>query len=132
MSIKDLYNNVKVAIGLTPDIYTADKTNMTGIDTQGFGVGMLVVNAGTIDTGDADETYSVKVYESDSLASGYTDTGLAITVTASNTIQKLAIPNLNTTRKRYLQVQLDVGGTTPSFEGSAELILGEAASAPVS
>lgn len=130
--MRDLANNVKVNIGLTPDIYTADKTDMTGIDTKGFDVGMLVVNAGTIDTADADETYAVKVYESDALASGYTDTGISITVTASNTVQKVAIPNLNTTRKRYLQVQLDVGGTTPSFEGSAEVVLGGAASGPVS
>ena len=130
--MSDLYNNVKVAIGLTPDIYTADAAAEPGVDTKGFGVGLMIVNCGVVDTADADETYEVKVYECDTSGGTYTDSGLSITVTASDTIQKLAIPNLNTTRKRYLRAYLDVGGTTPSFEGSVEFILGDAASGPVS
>jgi hypothetical protein len=127
--MRTVFDNVKVLGSILPVTKTADFTG-TGIDTQGYNEAVLVVAAGDIDTSSSDETYVVNVYESDD-NSTYTDTGISVTVTADNDVKVARIAELNVSRKRYLQARLDVGGTTPSFPGTALFLLGGAGSLPV-
>jgi hypothetical protein len=94
---------------------------------------MLVVAVGDLDATTGDEAYAVKLFECDTAGGTYTDTGISITIAndADNTISVARIPELNVARKRYLKATLDVGGTSPSFPGSATILLGEAYSRPV-
>lgn len=124
-----LFDNVKVLASLVPAVRTAD-TNGTGIDTQGYENGVLVVSAGAIDLASTDETYVVKIEESDD-NSTFTDSGLSVAVTAANQVKLVRVAELNVTRKRYLRAVLDVSGTTPSFAGGAVFLLGGAAAGPV-
>lgn len=117
-------------MSLVPATRTAD-TNGTGIDTQGFVEGMLVVTAGDIDTTSTDETYVVNLQESDDNSTFVTVSGMSVTITADNTVGLLRIPELNVTRKRYLRAALDVGGTTPSIPGGAIFLLNGGDSGPV-
>jgi len=125
-----LFDNVKVLSSIVPAVYTAD-ANGTGVDTQGYENGMLVVSAGDIDTASADETYVVRIQESDDNSSFAAVTGLTVTITADNQIGVLRLSGLNTLRKRYLRAVLDVSGTTPSFAGSTNFHLGGSDSGPV-
>lgn len=125
-----LFDNVKVAASLVPAVRTAD-ANGTGVDTQGYENGMLVVNVGDIDLADANETYVIELEESDD-NSTFTDvTGFDVTITADNETDMVRIPELNVTRKRYLRAVLNVGGTTPSIPVDAFFLLGGKASGPV-
>lgn len=128
--MRHLFDNTKVLASLVPAVRTAD-ANGTGIDTQGYENAMLVVSAGDIDLANADETYVVELEESDD-NSTFTDVAdISVTITADNQVGVARIPNLNTTRKRYLRAVLNVGGTTPSFPGNALILLGGGDSGPV-
>lgn len=124
-----LFDNVKVLASLVPAVRTAD-ANGTGVDTQGYDNGMMVVSVGDIDLANADETYVVKVEESDDNSS-FSDTGLSVTITADNEVDQVRLAELNVARKRYLRAVLDVGGTTPSCPVSALFLLGGKYSGPV-
>lgn len=126
--MRKLFDNISAAVSLVPAVYTSDQAYgaVTAVDTQGYGDAMLVVTAGDIDLASGDETYAVKVFECDTSGGTYTDTGISVTVTADNTVKVARISELNLTRKRYLKATLDVGGTTPSFPGTAVFLLGEA------
>jgi hypothetical protein len=127
--MRHVFDNVKVLASLVPAVRTAD-ANGTGIDTQGYENGMMVVSVGDLDLASADETYVVKVEESDD-NSTFADTGLSVTVTADNEVDQVRLSGLNVTRKRYLRAVLDVGGTTPSCPVAALFVLGGADAGPV-
>lgn len=121
-----LFDNTKVLASLVPATRTAD-ANGTGVDTKGYRDGMLVVAVGDIDLANVDETYAVTVQESDDNSSWSANiSGLSVAITADNQVGVLRLSELNVTRKRYLRAVLDVGGTTPSFPGTALFLLGEA------
>lgn len=128
--MRKLYDNLKVAASLVPAVRTADADG-TGVDTQGYTDGMLVVSVGDIDLASTDETYVIELEESDD-NSTFTDvTGFDVTITADNEVDHVRIPELNVTRKRYLRAVLNVGGTTPSIPVAAVFLLGGGASGPV-
>lgn len=128
--MRHVFDNVKVLASLVPATRTAD-ANGTGVDTLGYENAMLVVAAGDIDLASTDETYVVELEESDDNSTWSDVTGFDVTITADNEVDQVRIPNLNTTRKRYLRAVLNVGGTTPSFPGTALFLLGGADSGPV-
>lgn len=128
--MRKLFDNTSVQQSLVSATRTAD-ANGTGVDTQGYDDAMLVVPVGDIDTASGDETYVVNLEESDSSGSGYSATGLSITITADNQVGLLRISELNVARKRYLRAVLDVGGTTPSIPLSALFLLGGKVSGPI-
>jgi hypothetical protein len=126
-----VFDNILITASLVPATRTAD-ANGTGVDTKGFNDAMLVVTVGDLDLASGDETYVVNLEESDASGSGFAAvSGYSITLTADNDCKELRIPNLNTTRKRYLRAVLDVGGTTPSAPIAAFFVLGEPFSGPV-
>ena len=125
-----LFDNVKAVASLVPAVRTAD-ANGTGVDTQGYRDGMLLVQAGDIDLASTDETYVIELEESDD-NSTFTDVSdISVTITADNEVGVARISELNVTRKRYLRAVLNVGGTTPSIPVAATFLLGEAYSGPV-
>lgn len=129
--MKSLYANIKALISLVPAVRTAD-ANGTGVDTKGYNNALIVIQAGDIDLTTGDETYAFTVEESDdNSAWSSAISGLTASVTADNQVKLIAVKNLNTTRKRYIRVSLDVGGTTPSIPVSALVLLSEPYSAPV-
>lgn len=127
--MRKLFDNVKVLQSLVSAVRTAD-TNGTGVDTQGYEDAMLVVPVGDIDLASADESYVVKVEESND-NSVFTATTITATVTADNQVAVARIAELNVARKRYLRAVLDVGGTTPSIPMSALFLLAGSNVGPV-
>ena len=125
-----LFDNVKAVASLVSATRTAD-ANGTGVDTQGYRDAMLVVQAGNIDLADADETYVVELQESDDNSTWSDVATISVTITADNETGVARVAELNVTRKRYLRAVLNVGGTSPSFPGSAVFLLGEAHNGPV-
>ena len=122
---------VKFNQSLVPAVRTASG-NGTGVDTLGFNAACVVVNAGTIDTSDGNETYAVTVEESADNSTGWAAvSGISIAITASSQIKSAEIPGVGTTRKRYLRAVLTAGGTTPSIAGGAIIAVGNAYSKPV-
>jgi hypothetical protein len=132
--MRHLFDNLKAVPSLVPAVYTSDQAYgaVTAVDTQGYNDAMLVVAVGDLDATTGDEAYAVKLFECDTSGGTYTDTGIAITIanTADNTVSVARISELNVTRKRYLKATLDVGGTSPSFPGTALIVLGQAYSGP--
>lgn len=129
--MKTIREAIKFASSLVPAVRTAD-TNGSAVDTLGFNTACLVVNAGTIDLASTDETYIVKVQESDTSGGTYADvTGASVTITANDQIKSVEVPGLGTSRKRFLRAVLDVGGTTPSIAAGAVIALGNAFNKPV-
>lgn len=125
-----LFDNIKAVASIVPAVYTADQ-NGTGVDTLGYRDGMLVVNAGNIDTTNGDETYVVELEESDDNSTWSDVATISVTIDADNEVGVARIPELNVVRKRYLRAVLNVGGTTPSFPGGAVFMLGEGYAGPV-
>ncbi len=131
--MRSVYDAIKANVSIVPAVYTADVAygSATAVDTLGYNDGMLLVTVGNIDTASTDETYAVKVYECATSGGTYTDTGISTTVTADNSVKVARISGLGTTRKRYLKAVLDVEGTSPSFPGTALILLGQAYHEPV-
>ncbi len=119
-----LFDNIKAIASLVSATRTAD-ANGTGVDTQGYRDGMLVVQAGDIDLANADETYVIELEESDDNSTWSDVTSISVTITADNQTGVARIPELNVVRKRYLRAVLNVSGTTPSIPCSAVFLLGE-------
>lgn len=131
--MRKLYDNVAAKRSLDPQTGTSSDTNGQSVDTKGFHDGMLVVATNSLDSTDGDETYEVKVQESDD-DSSWSDSGISITLDRSNdgtSVKVARISELNVVRKRYLRAQLVTGGTTPSADVSAVILLGQAESGPV-
>ncbi len=111
---------------LAPGVRTANVTNAPIIDTLGLIDGALVIHTGAVDTTDTDETYVIKVLESDaSDLSGSSEVESLETEVTEAGVQVVRLPELNIQTKRYLRVTLTVGGTSPSFTGSAVLVAGK-------
>lgn len=125
-----IFDNIKAVASLVSAVRTAD-ANGTGVDTKGYNDAMLVVQAGDIDLANADETYVIELEESDDNSTWSDVSGVSVTITADNQTGVARVRELNVTRKRYLRAVLNVGGTTPSFPGSAVFLLGEAYAGPV-
>lgn len=129
--METLYANVKAYASLVPAVRTAD-ANGSGVDTLGFSDGMALISVGDLDLASGDETYAFTVEESDDNSSFTAAiSGLTASATADNQVKVIALKNLNTTRKRYLRISLDVGGTTPSCPVAALILLTGAYSGPV-
>lgn len=128
--MRKLFDNVKVLASLVPATRTADTTG-SGVDTQGYGDGMMVVTAGDIDLASTDETYAINLEESDDNSTFSAVSGYSVTIDADNEVGVLRVPELNVARKRYLRAVLDVGGTTPSIPVAALFLLAEANTGPV-
>jgi hypothetical protein len=131
--MRSLYDAVKVSPSLVPAVYAADQAYgaVTAVDTLGYNDGMLIVAAGAVDATTGDETQVVKLFECATSGGTYTDTGISVTVTTANTVGVARIAGLGTSRLRYLKATLDVGGTSPSFAGTAVIALGNSYHAPV-
>lgn len=124
-----LFDNTKAIASLVSATRTAD-ANGTGVDTQGYRDGMLLVQAGDIDLASTDESYVIELEESSDNSAWSDVVGISVTITADNQTGVARIPELNVVRKRYLRAVLNVGGTTPSIPCSAVFLLGEAYSGP--
>lgn len=128
--MRSLYDGIKFVASLVAATRTADADG-TGVDTKGFNSAVAVIQAGDIDLASTDETYAFKIGESDDNSTFKDVTGLTTTVTTDNQTKLIRIEGLGTSRKRYLRVSLDVGGTTPSIPCSAVIALGNAYQEPV-
>ena len=131
--MKTVAENIKPVVSIEPDTKT---TTVDGsvVDTFGFDNLQVVISAGVIDTGDGDETYSVKLQEG--AASDGSDmadiTGTSLDITASHQLKTIGVMGLGTgVRKRYQRVVLTIGGTTPSILVGALFNLGRGAENPV-
>lgn len=127
-----IFDNVLAKYTLDAEAYTADTTGTDYVDTKGFHDGMLLVAAGDIGTGSGD-VYTITVKECATTNGTYTTTGIAVTFNHDddNELRTARIPNLGTTRMRYLRADLTGSATTKAWEGAAMILLGDAESAPV-
>ncbi|NIQ97540.1 MAG: hypothetical protein GWN87_27715 [Desulfuromonadales bacterium] len=128
--MRDLKNNLDGVNSLAPAAYTAS-TNGSGVDLKGYSGAMVVFHAGTADTGNADETYTPGVEESD-------DNSTFSAVAASDLEGVLANMTANSVQragykgsKRYVRAVMTLGGTTPSINASALVVRGLPHAAPV-
>lgn len=134
--MKNLYDDVLVKPTLHPAQYSAN-TDGAGVDTKGYGNGLLAVQAGMLESINLDETYEVKVQESDDngVQDAFTDVADAsVTLDRVNSVDKqyvIELLGLGTNRKRYLRAVVVVGGTGPAGYISANLLLGQADQLPV-
>lgn len=113
-TLVDFANQAQGDYSIRPQAALIASTNGGGVDLQlTDGPTHLVVAAGATDFTSLDETYSVKLQESDAAGGTYTDIpGASVAVTAPDTTKLL------TTRyrsKRFVRAALTVGGTTPSI-----------------
>lgn len=130
--MKKLYDAIKALNTILPAVYTADVTSPTAVDTKGFNSALAVISAGAIDLTSTNETYAFALEESADGSTNWTAvSGATATVTASNQLKYIDVPGVGTTRKRYLRVTLDVGGTTPSIAVDVNIVLGNAFTEPV-
>lgn len=124
--MRSIYDAVNVLQSLVPATRTAS-ANGTAVDTFGYNTAVAVINAGDIDLANADETYAFSIEESADGSTGWVAvSGATTTITADNQVKKIRLEDLGVTRKRYLRVVATLGGTTPSWPGSAVLVFGRA------
>lgn len=131
---------VATRIGVDPSARSAGADNGTGIDRQGFNSCVLVAQAGAVTGAPSAQTLAVKLQHSDAQGSGFVDftpdgtapSGAVAQVTAASSVKKRSI-NLRTA-KRYIRAVATVGftgGTTPTLNSSALIVLGGADVVPV-
>jgi len=121
--MRDIRNNLDGVNSIVPNSYTAS-TNGSGIDLQGYDGAMILFQAGTVDTGSGNETYSPSVEESD-------DNSTFSAVSASDLEGSLANMTANSVQRvgykgarRYLRAVLTLGGTTPSIDAAVLVVRG--------
>lgn len=104
----------QISQALTPGAAVTADDNGTGVDFLNTeGPVHFQAAVGAIDTANSDETYALKLQESDASGSGYTDIpNASVTVTAGSLPYSLTT---HLRRKRYVRAVIDVGGTTPSI-----------------
>lgn len=129
--MKKVFDNIATFLSVVPAVITAS-ANGSAVDTKGYTDGMVQIIAGAIDLTSGNETYVFTVEESDDGSTGWTAvSGLTSSVTANNQLKELRLAELNLARKRYLRVVATLGGTTPSFAGTAVIIAGNPIQGPV-
>lgn len=124
--MRDIKNNVDLAVSINPGAKTADATG-AGVDLSGYGSAMAVVQAGT----KTDGTHTPKVQESDDDIA-YTDVASddlegGFTALASNTVQRVGYKGA----KRYIRAFVTVAGATTGCVFGAVIVRGEPAVAPL-
>ena len=121
--MRKLLDNIKASFSFRPNRVTAT-ANGTGVDTQGYEDGMVVLEVGTVSG--TTPSMTVKMQESDDNSTFADITGSTFTaVVASNSSQVLRLTELNLARKRYVRAVATISGTTPSFDFSTEVLLGD-------
>lgn len=130
--MRSVYDSVNAQASLVPAVRTAS-ANGSAVDTLGYHSAMIVVTAGDIDLTTGDETYAFSVEECATSNGSFTAiTGATATVTADNQVKSIRVDGLNTgARLRYIRAVATLAGTTPSWPGSALILLGRAAQNPV-
>lgn len=128
--MKDTYHDNKAVQAIAPAVVAAN-TNGTTVDLKGFDSALFVVNTGAID---AAGDFGVKLQESDTGTSGWTDVaaedllGGAPATLAANAAYRIGY--IGSKRKRYVRaVATKAGGTSIALGVVA--ILGHPAIAPV-
>ena len=119
----------KVVNLINPIAMGAGTTTGTGIDCQGFEEALIVLAAGVVPS---NGTLDVKIQESDSLGSGYSDITLAAFVQVTAATQSLSyVGRLNLVgRKRYIRaIAVGVNQTIPLY---VMAVLSAPKTAPVS
>lgn len=128
--MKDTFHDNKAVQAIAPAVLAAN-TNGVSIDLKGFDSALFVINTGAIDTaGD----FTVKLQESDTGTSGWTDVdaadllGSVPATLAANTAYRIGY--IGSKRKRYVRaVATKAGGT--SIAAGVVAILGHPNIAPV-
>ncbi len=128
--MRSVYDAIKALFTIRPQAATATVTG-SAVDTLGYNSAMAALEVGAVSG--TTPTLDVKLQESDTSGGTYTDiTGAAATqVTASNNSQVIRVEGLGTSRKRFIRAVGTIGGTTPSFALSVEILLGRAFKEPV-
>lgn len=117
--MRDLYSNITAIPALAAAVQTAAGNGAT-IDTLGAGRLAFVVN-----TGAADGNFGVKLQESDTGTSGWTDVAAdqvdstAPAVLAANTAYRLGYRGW----KRYVRLALTKGGGTSIAAGAVAVVV---------
>ena len=131
--MRDIKSNVDAQPSINPGTFTATESG-AGVDLRDFDSAMVVFNAGTADTANANETYIPSIEASDD--DGATDPYTA--VAASDLDGDLSTILQNTTRrigykgnKRWIKGVLTLAGTTPSIDAGAMVMRGNPHQAPV-
>ncbi|MCR5943585.1 hypothetical protein FG152_22645 [Ochrobactrum sp. XJ1] len=128
--MKDTFHDNKAVQAIAPAVLAAN-TNGVSIDLKGFDSALFVINTGAIDTaGD----FTVKLQESDTGTSGWTDVdaadllGSVPATLAANAAYRIGY--IGSKRKRYVRaVATKAGGT--SIAAGVVAILGHPNIAPV-
>ena len=128
--MRDIKNNLDGVSSIDPASITAT-TNGSGVDLRDFDGAMVVFQAGAVDTGNADETYTPGVEESDD-NSGFSAVAIsdlegALVNMTANSVQRIGYKG----NKRYVRAVLTLGGTTPSIDASALVMRGLPHRAPL-
>ena len=130
--MRDIKNNIDVAVSVVPAVHTTTPTPPTATDLQEFNSAMAVFAVGAADVANADETYLPGLEESDTLGSGYTtvaagDLDGEVTTLLLNTVRKIGY----TGSKRYIRPTITIAGTTPSIAVGVVIVRGHPDARPV-
>lgn len=121
--MRDIKNNLDGVSSIDPASVTAT-TNGSGVDLRDFDGAMIVFQAGTVDTGNGDETYAPSIEESDDNSNFSTvaasDLEGALVNMTANSVQRAGYKGA----KRFIRAVLTLGGTTPSINASALVVRG--------
>ena len=126
--LRTLNETIKSVVGLIPEDL-ATTTNGIAVDTNGFDDAQVILDTGA--SSGTSPTLDVKMQESDSSGSGYTDiSGATFTqITADDQHQSLGL-NLRS-KKRYIRAVATLVGTSPTFITSISVNLGTTDKYPV-
>jgi hypothetical protein len=140
-TITGIGNEVASRIGLDPSARSAGAANGTGIDRTGFNSCALIALAGAVTGAPSAQTFDVKLQHADTLGGSYTDfvpsipqpspTGAVAQLTAASSLKKRSI-DLKTAKKfiRAVGTVAFTGGTAPTLNTSAVIVLGGADTLP--
>ena len=121
--MRDIKNSLDGVSSIDPASYTAT-TNGSGVDLRDYDGAMMIFQAGTVDIGNGDETYTPGVEESDDNSSysavAASDMEGTLANMTANSVQRIGYKGA----KRYIRAVLTLGGTTPSINASAVVVRG--------
>lgn len=138
--MRSINDAIKFVMSLKTSTYTSNQDGQSTVDTKGYNDAELVLSIGDIDSGDGDETYTVKVLESsdDGSSDAYSvakdadgnDLSWSISTSSTSSVVNKQIGSLDK-HERYLRVDVETGGTTPSIDIAGVIALGRAYQEPV-